>query len=279
MKNLTIFLLFSAVATFAQPSTEIYLFDITKNAISNPRNVSNNVGYDNQPSFWPDGKSILYARNIAGQTDIARFYIDTQETELISKTPQGGEYSPLKMPGEEGISAIRLDTTGLQLLYRYVFNGDSEPLHPTLKIGYHAWLSNSEIVCFVLGEPATLQHVNIVTGTAKVLKENIGRSIHKMPKSDNISYIDKATTPNTIMQISVADGTTTKICDAVASSEDYCWLDKKNILMGQGNKLMKYSKKGGWQQVAELSTLGVKGSISRLAVSADGKKLAVVVAE
>ena len=39
----------------AQPNTEVYLFDLDRTDgkinLSNPKNISNNEGYDNQPSF------------------------------------------------------------------------------------------------------------------------------------------------------------------------------------------------------------------------------------
>jgi hypothetical protein len=43
--------------------TEVYLFDLDmsngKPVLSNPKNISNNPGYDNQPSFWDDDHVLL----------------------------------------------------------------------------------------------------------------------------------------------------------------------------------------------------------------------------
>ena len=63
--------------TYAQEATEIYLFDLIQNDsifnIENPINISENVGYDNQPSFLLDGSGILFSSTRNGQTDIVLY--------------------------------------------------------------------------------------------------------------------------------------------------------------------------------------------------------------
>ena len=52
---LTLFL----ITAFAQPATDVYLFGLKAVdnllTVSNPVNISNNRGYDNQPSFTKNG--------------------------------------------------------------------------------------------------------------------------------------------------------------------------------------------------------------------------------
>lgn len=277
MKILSILTLLVSFSVLAQPNTEIYLFDLSTKEISNPVNVSSNEGYDNQPSFWPDNESILYARTVAGQTEIARYFIGAKETKIITNTPEGGEYSPLKVPGKDAISAIRLDTTGLQLLYQYDMNGKWSVAVPNLKIGYHAWVNSGQLICFVLGEPATLQLIDMTTGEASILKENIGRSLHKIPNSENMSFLDKSVTPWIVYQLDPVTKGTKEVCKIESSNEDHCWTKDGSILMGNENKLVKYTSKMGWQPFADLTDFNLSGSISRLAVSPDGKRLAVVI--
>jgi hypothetical protein len=277
MKQLSILLTFICLAGYAQPNTEIYLFDLSEDGISNPTNISNNEGYDNQPSFWSDNGSILYARTVNGQTEIARYFISSKETIIISNTPQGGEYSPLKIPGDEAISAIRLDTTGLQLLYRYDLKGDWTVAVPDLKIGYHAWINSFELISYVLGEPATLQRINMSTGQVKILRTNIGRSLHKIPNSDGMSFMDQSVKPWKIYRLNPVSGAAKEICVVNGENEDYCWTSDGAILMGRDNKLIKYTTKNGWQPFADLSTFELTGSISRMATSPDGKQLTIVI--
>lgn len=261
----------------AQPSTEVYLFDLdgdTANfSISNPVNISNNEGYDNQPSFWPDGKSVLYARSIDGQTEIVRFFIDTKETKIISKTLQGSEYSPTVMP-DRRISSVRLDTTGLQLLYAYDLIGNVEVLVPETVIGYHVWVGDMNIAAFVLGDPATLQIIDTRTNEAETVYSKIGRSLHMVPNHNWFSFVDKSKDVWAVKAMDPSNKTVIYLTNTLDGAEDYCWTPEGSMIMGQGTKLFHWER--NWSQFADLSEMGL-GKVSRVAVSRDGSKLVVVV--
>lgn len=272
-----ILFLISTFISFAQPNTEIYVFDLdgdTANfSISNPVNISNNEGYDNQPTFWPDGKSVLYARTVNGQTDIARYFIETGETKMISNTMQGSEYSPTMMP-DRRISSIRLDTTGLQRLYSYELIGTVKELVPDLVIGYHAWVGDWNIAAFVLGDPATLQLIDTKTGEAEVVYEKIGRSLHKVPNHDWFSFVDKSKDVWAVKAMDPSDRTVIYLTNTLEGSEDYCWTPQGSMIMGKGTKLFHWER--NWAEFADLAQYNL-GTVSRVAVSRDGDKLAVVV--
>lgn len=281
MKYISIFLiaLISSIAS-AQPNTEVYLFDLKNEngtvSIDNPINISNNKGYDNQPSFWPGGKSALYARTINGQTEIAHYFIKSSSTKIITDTKQGSEYSPTPMPDGKRISSIRLDTTGLQLLYAYDLEGRGEVLVKDLVIGYHAWINNSEIVAFVLGEPSTMQIINTKSGEARIVSENIGRSLHKIPKSANFSFVDKSSVPWVIKSMNPKKEKIKIIAATLEQSEDYAWLSQNQIITGHGSILYQLNViHRQWNQIIDLGPFGLK-EITRLAVSPDRKKLLVV---
>lgn len=265
-------------SAFSQPNTDIYLFRIDQPGAKKPINISNNPGYDNQPSFWEDSESILYARTVDGQTEIARYFIGSGETKIITKTNQGSEYSPLQIPGSNDISSIRLDEDGLQLLYRYDLKGNSKVLVPALKIGYHAWINENEMATFVLGEPATLQHINLKTGEATILKENIGRSMHSFKPFKGFSYVDKSKESSRIVLNNMEKKFDDGIIDLPAGVEDYCWSsDFLKIFTSQGSNIMISVEGQPWKPFIDLSLYDLTGAISRMACSPDGKWLAVVV--
>lgn len=263
---------------YAQPSTEVYLMDLRRSSdglvVEKPINISSNEGYDNQPSFWSDGESVLYARNIEGQTEIARYYMGSGNTMIITNTFGGSEYSPTLMP-DGRISSIRLDTTGLQLLYAYTFRGVDEVLVPDLKIGYHAWINSNEIVAFVLGDPATLQIINTFTNEARVVGQNIGRSLHKIPGAPSFSYVDKSTEQWMIKSMDPETGESKNLVKVVEGSEDYCWTPNEEIIMASGSKLFAWEKGSVWIEIADLAAYAIS-NITRLSVSPDGKKMVIV---
>ena len=266
--------------TLAQPSSEVYLFDLVNNkgkiTLSIPNNISSNEGYDNQPSFSADGKSIFYARTVDGQTDIARYFIKSGKTKVITSTKQGSEYSPTMMPNAKEVSSIRLDTTGLQLLYAYDFKGIERVLVKDLVIGYHAWINDTDIVTFVLGEPATLQIINTSNGKATILGENIGRSLHKVPNRDVFSYVDKSTEPWQIVSMHPKTKEKQILVPVIFNSEDYAWLSSSQIITGHNGMLYTWSiGNDKWNEVFDLSIFGMN-EITRIAASPDGTRLAIV---
>lgn len=270
-------------AAIAQQSTEVYLFDLAEKEsgfeLLNPINVSDNEGYDNQPSFTEDGKSLLYASTRNEQTDILWYDIESGSKRWISDTP-GGEYSPVLMSDGEHISAVRLDPDGLQLLYKYsIKDGSSEVLIPNLKIGYYSWFLTSRIVAFVLGEPATLQEIDLAHNEIVAVDENPGRSIHYIPATKSYSYVDKSDPDDWKIMKAVPNNSewTEEITSTLPGSEDMVWLNIYTIVMGKDDKLYHFdtrSESTNWKLFADLSEFGLSG-ITRLAKN--GNKIAVVV--
>ncbi len=266
--------------SLAQPNTEVYLFDVLadnqgSDRLANPVNISQNEGYDNQPAFWPDGKSVIYSRTVNGQTEIARYFLKNEKTEIITNTLQGSEYSPTPTP-DGRISSIRLDTTGLQLLYVYDLKGKDEILVKDLVIGYHTWINNNEIVSFVLGDTITMQRINTVSEEAEVIGKNIGRSLHKIPNSNRFSYVDKSSDKWMIKSRNIEDGSMKTLVETLEGSEDYCWTPTGKIIMGKDDKLWIWSMNKEWKEFSDLSDFNLDG-ISRLTMSPDGSKMVIVV--
>ena len=180
-------ILLSTIIIYSQQDTEVYLFDYSNSKplpiLADPKNISNNPGYDNQPSFSENGKFIYFSSTRNGQTDILQFDIKNDKKKWISQTI-GGEYSPQEI-SKNHLSAVRLDPDGKQLLYSYkIFRNHSKVLVENKKIGYYAWINSKELLCFVLGEPNSLQSINLKSNESILIDEIIGRSIHKIPNSN-----------------------------------------------------------------------------------------------
>jgi Tol biopolymer transport system component len=115
------------ITGYAQDGTDIYLFnfkiDQNQFTLSNARNITNSPGYDNQPYFLPDGKSLLYSSDDGfGQTDIYRYNIQGQSERRLTFTPNN-EYSPTITPDGKYFSCIILERNGNQFLWKYPLNG------------------------------------------------------------------------------------------------------------------------------------------------------------
>ena len=282
MKKLILFWWITLI--HAQTSTEVYLFDLIlvngQYTLSNPVNISNNTGYDNQPSFMQNGRQVLFASTRNGQTDIVSYNIRTSKKTWLTNT-EGGEYSPLQIGNSNTFSAIRLDPNGYQRLYKYsMYSGNSKELVENLKIGYHGWIGRDQLVSFVLGDPPTLQHSNVKTGDNTILDETIGRSIHKFPKSGGVVYISKKQKPWTINTIDINSGRVETMIHTLDESEDFAVTYSGVLIMGKGNLLYNFDPYNhtDWVQIADLSDYELD-DITRLAISPKANKIAIIVNE
>ncbi|RIA10151.1 hypothetical protein OE09_2004 [Flavobacteriaceae bacterium MAR_2010_72] len=283
MKNL--FLLLCHVLPlllFAQPNTEVFLFDISQDhqtlKLSNFKNVSNNEGYDNQPSFLDD-HTLLYAATRNGQTDILEYNLSNNSKRWVN-TSEGSEYSPLKIPGQNALSAIRLDKDGTQVLRRYdLKTGESNVLVADIVIGYQVWFNENTLLSSVLeNNGLSLYSTHLPNHQNHRIQEKVGRSLHSIPNTNLVSYISKEKDSIwEIKSVNPSSGVTTFIVHTLPQSEDLCWLNDGTILMAHEGILYQFNSKThtNWVKVLSFSDYGID-NMTRLAVSSDGKKLAVV---
>jgi dipeptidyl aminopeptidase/acylaminoacyl peptidase len=290
-RALTLFLpllLLAAPRAAAQqpPGTDIYLVDLEvqrdRLQLGTPLNITDREGYDNQPSFTADGRSVLYTSiREDGQADIYRYDIAGRETVRVTRTAES-EYSPTHTPDGRGISVVRVEPDSTQRLWRFGHDG-GEPellLSEIRPVGYHAWADEETVALFVLGTPATLQLADLRTGLAEVVAKDIGRSLHQIPGRGAISFLRRtAEGERWIEELDVASRAVRPLVRPLEQGEDYAWTPDGKLLMGQGAKLFVWDPAlgGDWREIADLSAAGI-GEITRLAVSPQGDRLALVAA-
>ena len=246
MKSILYLFVFAfTVSTLAQ-NTEVYLFDISntdgKLSLTNQRNVSSNEGYDNQPSFYNDNQlAFVSTRN--SQTDIATFNIRDNKVSFINSTPNGGEYSPIKIPNSKDISAVRLDDDGTQRLYRYDFKtGESTELIKDLVVAYYTWYDKNTVVAAVIEDGnLNLFVTDITTGKSRKYATNVGRSFHKIPNSKLVSFVSKEGDKWFIKSLDPLSGEIKTITQTIPNIEDMCWLIDGSILIPTENRIYKFN--------------------------------------
>lgn len=268
--------------SFSQQNTDVYIFDIEISDehifISDILNISNNDGYDNQPSFI-DKNTIVFSSTNEGQTDIAIFDIKKQNKTWLSST-ETNEYSPLESPFKNSVSAIRMFKNGDQHLYNYdIKEGTPSVILDNLQVGYHAWYNKETVILSIVeGNTLSLNVANITDKSNKTVVKKIGRSLAKIPKTDLISYVSKE---NKIWEIRSYDPLTNEskfIINTLEGSEDLCWTPNGVIIMAKGNELHKFNPKKDekWELLGALTDERLT-HITRLSVNADASKLALVV--
>lgn len=278
----------------APPATDVFLaaFDPV-NGVTTWMNISNSPGYDNQPSFLPDSSAILFSSNRDGkQMDIYRYDIATKATRQLTRTADS-EFSPTVTPDRKTFSVIRQAAAdGTQLLVRYdlATGAHYSVVFENVKpVGYHAWIDATNVAMFILGsgqgQPATLQIGDTKTGTAEIAATGIGRSILIRPRTGTVSII-AAAPPRMIREFDPRTKATTDLIAPFGNSQDAAWTPDGVLLMAADRTIAMW--RPGRTEWTPLAVLGGENppatgasqpavrSVTRLAVSPDGKWLAFV---
>lgn len=262
--------------------TDIYLFDLdlkSNNVLSNGKNITQREGYDNQPYFTPDNKSILYTSIRDKQSDIYKYDIDTNIISQVTYTNESSEYSANIIPNTENMSMVMVEKDGIQRLWQMSKDGYLKPIiEDIMPIGYYAWANDKNISLFVLGEHNNLHILNKYTGKHNIVKSDIGRSIHKIPNQNAYSFVHKVNDKNFfIKSIDIDNFYENEIVKTLDGSEDYAWTSDSRIIMGNKSSLYIFNPKKDkkWSKIFELSNMGIK-KILRIAISPNGKKIALV---
>ncbi|RNI27265.1 hypothetical protein EFA69_14025 [Rufibacter immobilis] len=267
------------------PDTEIFLVSLKPHKqglqVGTPVNFTQRTGYDNQPSFSPDGKTVLYTSQRDGkQTDIYQYSISSKQTVQLTATPEA-EYSPLVMPDGKRFSVVRGKE---QHLWQFPLKpGSSQPgvvLELDQLIGYHVWYNQDTLlVAAFRGQPPMALYLTVPAAKTEVkMEESIGRSLHRVPGKKAISYlVPLSDSLGEIKQMDLKTGSRETIIQTLPGSQDFAWTPDGRLLMAQGAKLYFYrpGTDRRWQEVADFSQQGIK-NITRLALSLNGRHLAFV---
>jgi len=273
------------------PSTDIYLAPLTiaggKITVGTPVNVTNRPGYDNQPSFTPDSRALLFT-SVRGdaQADIYRYDLRTKATSRVTTTPES-EYSATVYGDGSRFSVIRVEADSTQRLWSFRLNGsDPRLVFESIKpVGYHAWVDSTTVAMFTLGRPNALVLADTRVGHPDTLARDIGRSLLPLPSGDGFSFVQHAKDSTWILTAVDVRGAgrerRTMMMPLVRMPQgaDYvAWVAPAVAISGSGSKLFVWrgkEKPAEWTELADFANGGLS-HISRLALSPDRRWLAIV---
>ncbi|KGL61719.1 nuclear transport factor 2 family protein [Polaribacter sp. Hel1_85] len=274
-------LVFFSLVFKAQSNTEVFLVEIIKSnktiELANLQNISNSDGYDNQPCFF-DVNTVHFSSTRHGQTDIRSYDINNQEVSWLTDTPFESEYSPLKIPNRQAVSAVHIDNDGLQRLYQYdLANGTSKILLKEVKVGYNVWFTSTILVSSVLvDDKMDLVVSNLDDNSNITVAHDVGRSLHKIPNSSLISFISYENNASSIKSLDPISGNIKTIKSLPIPIKDICWLADNIVLIPNGKKIVQLNTND--DNISVLYSFKEKeiNEISRISVSPNNKHLVLV---
>ncbi len=267
----------------APPGTDLWVAEIQGDAgaglrVGEPRNLTlRPEAYDNQPHFTPDGRWVLYtAGDASGRTDIHRLDPASGTREAVTRTPEESEYSPTPL-ADGGVAVIRVEADGTQRLWRFGMDGtDPGLLLPDLApVGYQAWLEGDRVALFVLGDPATLQVADRLTGEAEMVFQGIGPSLQRIPGRNAVSFVEVEEGESWIRELDGETGRHRRLIRTPDGGSHHAWTPDGVLLMASGRRILALLPGGEeWTDLGPVGPEGVRWS--RLAVHPEGTSLVLV---
>lgn len=284
----SLLILFIPCILFAQapPSVDIYYAEVvetaTKPEFKNVFNFTNHRGYDNQPSFMPSGEIVFASDRADGkQVDIFKYSLIGKTLIPLISTPES-EFSPTPMPDGRGLSVVRVEMNGTQRIWRFNRGGGSLfPVAEKVKgVGYHLWLDNNQLACFIVGEPHKLVLVDLRGEKVRELFDDPGRGMARLPGGLEFLAIKKAAAGSQFVKVNVATGEVTTLFNTVAGAEDFAVDPFNRIWMASGSKIFRtpVAGSGAWEELGDFAQYGAT-EITRIALSENGSRIAFVSAE
>ena len=285
-KNLLLLLINLIAATILNaqlPNTDILLFkriNPSENFYSKPINITNRIGYDNQPSFSPDSKELLFVSVIdTNQSDVWIYDIKKKSKRQVTNT-KVSEYSPTFINGGNSISVVRVDADSGQRFYILPFptTQPEKLINNTDSIGYSCWINDHTIAMFLVGDTNTLQILNMETGLKTKIANEPGRCIKVNPKNKLVYYVEKKDSVNWfLMKLDPVTLKSTQVVKMLKGSEDFAFFSNGLLASPHETTLFKLDEpKQAWYAIDRL-TLPIEQNFFRIAISPDDSYIAVVV--
>jgi len=263
------------------PASDIFIIDLKgegKLKLGQPNKITSAPGYNNQPSFLPDGQGILYTSIREKQADIYRYDIPSGSTAQVTNTPES-EYSPTLMPDGKSISVVRVEADGTQRLWKFSLAG-GEPaliLENIKPVGYHLWIDDHTLALFILGRPNTLQLADVRTGKADFVIDNPGRILRRLPREEKFTFVHKVSDQEWLVKsFDLKTRAVATIIKTFPGVEDFAWTPRGLLLMARDSKVFSRQESDwAWVEIGNFANAGLR-NITRIAVSPKGDRIAVV---
>ena len=275
--------LFFASSLAAQlPETDIWLFKIQKKenvyTYSNPLNITHRAGYDNQPNFSLDGKSILYVViDSTKQADIYQYNISRKAAINLTRS-EVSEYSPTILPNGLGFSCVVVEKDSSQRVWKFNLDGKFQSIahDGTDSIGYHTWLNMDTLLYYKLTNPHSLRVLNTKSNEDHWLCDHPTRAFKKIGNLSQFIYAikDSVHTEFRIYNPSLRESKV--YATYPTANEDFIWHPELGLIKSENADLMRYNEQASkWEVLFSFSNLGII-KITRFVFDSKTKQLAIV---
>ena len=287
MRNFLISIVVAAVATGAAGqalTTEVWVgaLDMREGrfTVSELKNVSNEPGYDNQPAFLPDGRSLLFtteAENVS-ETGLGvhavRHHFDRGTSVPLTRA-RG--FSPTPTPDGRQFMTLREGTVWLHDL-------SGKPLRvllPEVKTaGYFTRIDENRWVLFMNERD---RHIAVWDESRRSLVRlvpNAATAPYRIPGTSAVSFVVQEGETKRLMRMDLTAGEPEhRVLAAIPfpTAGAHAWTSRGTLLMASGNAIHEWDPRApeSWPVVHRFTQPDLQG-VTRIALSPAEDRVAVV---
>lgn len=272
------------------PNTDLWLFKIKNDKgryiLQKGENITKREGYDNQPAFSEDCKSIYYVSiREDKQADIYIYNIGNRKIVQHTKTPES-EYSPTLSPDKKNLMCVTVLQDSSQVILSVPLKVGASGTYTTDQIqkiifskydsvGYFTYLNTDTVLYYKLTQPHSLRAFSISQGTDVFLGHNPVRGFKSINRTEFIFGI-KDSAQVTFYKYNALLSKAQFFCKYNSLSEDIVWHPGLGLLKSEGAALLFYNEKeNAWQQLFDFTSFGIK-KITRFAFDRYTKQITIV---
>jgi hypothetical protein len=250
-------------------------------AVSELRNISSHPGYDNQPAFFPDGESLLFATEAGSLSETGlgihavRYWIGSGESVPLVKA-RG--FSPTPTADGKQLTTLREGTVWLHEL-------DGTPLRillPHVKTaGYYTRIDEERWVLFMNEEK---RHIAIWDEARSSLTRVVPDAVtapYCIPGTNAVTFVVQEGESKKLMRLDLHDdhGSLDRVLATIPflTSGAHVWTLRGTLLMASGNAIHEWhpDHPEDWPVVHRFTDPDLQG-ITRIALSPDAGRIALV---
>ncbi len=253
--------------------------------IGAPRKLTGDRGVSSQPSFTPDGKSILFIgrRDSANaQSDVYRIDLATGVETRITSTPEM-ENSPTVTPDGKLMVIRWIPATLFTEWGPWIYDMNGTPLNGVLPgpdtVGYYTRI---DATTFAMVRPKTRTTVAIFDTKLKTMTDrdwpvaNLPPQL--IPGQRAISYTrTDSLGSNEIRRLEMGAAEATTLAPSLPGRVAHAWTPRGQLLMGKGNKVYARDPRRdtAWREVAAFDNSELQ-SVTTYVVSPGGDNLILI---
>ena len=247
-----------------------------------PVKLTNDNGTNSQPSFSPDGRSVVFsATRDTGSSEIYRIDLATRTETRVTRTPEN-ENSPTVNAAGEYVAVRWVPATLFREFGVWTYSADGTPTRGVLRgpdtTGYYTPLGGGD---YALTRPKsktfTVALFDDQSGTITDVDSGVpALPAQLIPGQRALSYVrmDSTDGKHTLRRVDLATKRTSSIGATIVGRTAHAWIPGHNtVLMAKGNVLYaRGANESSWRVVARFEDRDLRNA-NAYVVSPNGDKL------